>query len=487
MDALMNASSFDTMNSFTRSSMRRTRYQLVVSQLVTVVALLVSVATPAHAQRPAPSDSDIHALLQAAVDSNHGAGIVVGITDRSGHHIFVAGSGAPGDRDALDGRTIFEIGSVTKVFTGSLLADMVERGEVALTDPVAKFLPATVSVPARDGRQITLLDLATQSSGLPRLPTNFAPRNPADPYADYTPEQLYSFLSSYQLPRAPGAKYEYSNLGMGLLGYALALREGTTYEALLTKRILEPLHLNDTRITLNTEQSARFATGHNAAGTAVAPWSLPTLAGAGALRSTADDLLAFLDANLDTGKAPVTVALASARRLERRGAAGEPDLGLAWNYLHDAGGDIVWHNGMTGGFSSFVGIDSASHRGVVVLANTASEATDDIALHLLDERLWKARHAATARATITVPPATLDRYVGVYQLAPTFSITISRNGNSLYAQATKQQPFELFPETTTRFFLRAVNAQLDFTLTDGRVTGLVLHQNGQDTPGTKIR
>ena len=443
-------------------------------------------ARPAFAQRQVPSDSAIHAILQGAVDSNKVAGIVVGITDKSGHGIFVAGTGAPGDRTALDGRTIFEIGSATKVFTGALLADMVARGEVALGDPVAKFLPPSVTVPSWNGRQITLLDLATQSSGLPRLPANFAPADPANPYADYTPQQLYSFLSSYKLTRAPGAKYEYSNLGMGLLGYALAQRARTSFEALLTQRILAPLGLRDTRITLTPEQLTRFATGHSVDGKVAAPWSLPTLAGAGALRSTANDLLTFVDANLDTGSAPVTVALRNSRRIARHGAAGEPDLGLAWNHLHDAGGDIVWHNGMTGGFSSFIAIDSISHRGVVVLANTASAATDDIALHLLDERLWSARHAVPTQTAIKVAPATLDTYLGEYKLTPTFSITITRNGSSLYARATNQQPFELFAETASRFSLRAVNAKIDFVTTDGHVTGLVLHQNGQDIPGTRV-
>ena len=130
-----------------------------------------------------------------------------------------SGTGRP-----LDGNTVFEIGSISKVFTALVLADMVRKGELALEDPVAKYLPDTVKVPARNGRQITLLDLATQSSGLPRMPTNFTPKDPANPYADYTIRQLYDFLSGYQLPRDPGERYEYSNLG--LLYWATRWRSG---------------------------------------------------------------------------------------------------------------------------------------------------------------------------------------------------------------------------------------------------------------------
>ena len=205
-------------------------------------------------------------------------------------------------RARFNGDTIFEIGSATKVFTSLLLADMVQRGEVALNDPVAKFLPAGVSVPERNGRQITLVDLATHTSGLPRLPANLNPKDPNNPYADYTPEQLYQFLSSYQLPRDIGAQYEYSNLGGGLLGFALARRAGMSYEALVKSRICDPLGMKDTGITLTPEMKARFAVGHDQGLARVENWDLPTLAGAGALRSTANDLLAFVSANIGLTK-----------------------------------------------------------------------------------------------------------------------------------------------------------------------------------------
>src|SRR4030095_12775138 len=152
----------------------------------------------------------------------------------------------------------------------------------------------TVKTPTREGKEITLFDLATQTSGLPRLPTNFTPKDPLNPYADYTVDQLYAFLSSYTLTRGIGEQYEYSNLGVGLLGHILTLRAGTDYEALVRKRICEPLRIADAKIKLSSEMLAILATGHNQALKPVPNWDLPTLAGAGALRSTVNDMLKFV-------------------------------------------------------------------------------------------------------------------------------------------------------------------------------------------------
>jgi CubicO group peptidase (beta-lactamase class C family) len=196
-----------------------------------------------------PDDASIRDIVKPRVDSGRSAGIVAGVLDHGARRVVACGSS--GSSRPLDGDTVFEIGSVTKVFTAALLADMVARKEVSLDDPISKYLPAGMKTPTRGGRSITLGDLATQSSGLPRLPDNLAPKDPSNPYADYTVEKLYDFLSRYELTRDIGAMYEYSNLGVGLLGHLLALRAGTSYEELLTKRILQPLGMRDTAITLS--------------------------------------------------------------------------------------------------------------------------------------------------------------------------------------------------------------------------------------------
>ena len=451
--------------------------------LASLPAFVACVSVPAIGQEL--SDSAIRAIVQDRVSSKRAVGLVVGVLDHGQSKIFTAGTAdAPGV--ALDGNTVFEIGSITKVFTASLLADMVARGEVRLDDPVAKFLPPSVHVPSRNGREITLLDLATQSSGLPRSPSNFNPKDPNNPYADYTVDQMYAFLSAYQLPRDIGAQYEYSNLGVGLLGHALSLRAGKSYEALITERILKPLKMNDTRITLDQAAKAHLARGHGVSGDPVANWDIPTLAGAGALRSTTNDLLKFLAANLDSTGKPLGPVLATTHTPRRDAGANGMKIGLNWHILTAFGRPLVWHNGGTGGYRTFIGMDAARQRGVVVLSNQ-SVAPDDIGFHLLDVNA-PLTPAPKVRKEIAVDTSVLESYVGVYQLAPTFSLTITREGASLFGQGTGQPKIQLFAESPTEFFLKEVDAQITFETDPAtKVTRLILHQGGMNIPGTRAK
>ena len=281
---------------------------------IAIVAGVSVAMTTANAQSPSgspvPSNSEIRRILAERIDGQRQSiGMVVGVIEPQGRRIVAHGSSDQHDPRPLNGDTVFEIGSVTKVFTALLLADMVRRGEVALDDPVAKYLPAEVKVPTRAGRSITLLDLATHTSALPRLPDNFQPKDPANPYADYSVEQLYQFISSYQLTRDIGATFEYSNLGAGLLGHALARRAAMDYETLMRSHVLAPLGMTSTAIALSPELKSRLATGHDAQLRTVPNWDLPTLAGAGALRSTVNDLLAFLAATLGHAELPLAPAM----------------------------------------------------------------------------------------------------------------------------------------------------------------------------------
>ena len=437
--------------------------------------------------RPAAGQTIGEAAIQAIVDervtSARAVGLVVATLDRGKTRVYTAGSsGAEGVK--LDGNTVFEIGSITKVFTAALLADMVARGEVRLEDPISKYLPASAKLPTRNGREITLVDLSTQFSGLPRLPSNISPKDGRNPYADYTVDQLYSFLAGYELTRDIGERYEYSNLGVGLLGHVLALRAGKSYEQLLTERILEPLGMKDTRIVLTSGMSRRLARGHDEAGAPAANWDLPTLAGAGALRSTPNDMLKFLAANLDSARTPVARALATTRVARRDVPGGPLQIGLGWHILSPFGQPIVWHNGGTGGYRAFIGLDDRNKRGVVVLSNK-SISPDDIGIHILEPRS-PLTPAPKARKEIVVDPAILDSYVGVYELSPAFSITITREGAGLALQATGQEKLQLFAESPTEFFLKIVDAQIVFEKdASGKVTRLVLHQAGQRMPGVK--
>jgi serine-type D-Ala-D-Ala carboxypeptidase/endopeptidase len=279
--------------------------------------------------------------------------------------------------------TIFEIGSVTKVFTATLLALMVEEDLVQLDDPVQRYLPSGVTLPVR-GRAITLGDLATHTSGLPRLPHGFflrSLRERRNPYAWLTAERLYAGLPSTRLRREPGGPPRYSNLGYGLLGDVLARRAGRGYEQLVEERICRPLGLADTGVAVTATE--RFARGHDRRGRPVPHWDLPALAGAGALRSTVADLLAFLRLQLGDGDPELVraAALTQVPRVRRRGLA----VGLGWSCLplRGTGHELLFHNGGTGGFRSFAGFVPATRAAVVVLSNSA-RSVDALGFRILE-------------------------------------------------------------------------------------------------------
>jgi D-alanyl-D-alanine-carboxypeptidase/D-alanyl-D-alanine-endopeptidase len=431
---------------------------------------------------PALSDAEIRILLQDRLDPGADIGLVAAIVSPEGVRIITAGVAGPNGVPALNDDTVFEIGSVTKVFTAVTLSDMIERGEVALDDPIGKYLPADVRVPERNGKTITLIDLVTHTSGLPAIPSNLV-IEPTNPYVHYTVPQLYAFLGEYRLTRDIGGSFEYSNVGVGLLGHVLALKSGIGYEELVRRRILQPLDMKDTAISLSTSMKARLAVGHDREGNAVSNWDLPTLAGAGALRSTANDMVKFLQANLaDSG--PLSAALRRSHGKQRNAGDPDTDIGLGWFITKTPAGEIVWHNGETGGYHSFMGLNLKNKSGVAILHNSSADI-DDIGFYLLDNRLPR---PAKRRVEISIKPEVLDLYRGEYRLAPVFTLTVTREEDNLFVQATGQPRFRVYPSSETEFFYKAVDAKITFVKDSaGQVTGLVLHQGGRDMKGAKIK
>jgi CubicO group peptidase (beta-lactamase class C family) len=255
----------------------------------------------------------------------------VGLLEPDGRTRVVAfGDPGPG-QPPLDGNSVFEIGSISKVFTATVLAELVREGRVSLDDPAQKYLPDSVHLPTRNGKQITLGNLSSQNSGLPRMPDNFHPADPMNPYADYTVQQMYDFLNGYQLTRDPGEEFEYSNLGVGLLGHILARIVGQSYERMERERVWQPLGMTHTAITFTPWMKAHLALGHSASGEVVPNWDLPTLAGAGAIRSTTNDMLKFASANLHPERGPLEKAMAFAhQRRASAGAMASASTGSSW-------------------------------------------------------------------------------------------------------------------------------------------------------------
>jgi CubicO group peptidase (beta-lactamase class C family) len=292
-------------------------------------------------------------------------GISVGVVTKTGRRVFALGAAKP---DSL-----FEIGSITKTFTGLALAQLIEQGKVKTDTPVRELLTAgVVAKPA--GAEITLLDLVTQHSGLPRMPTNFAPADPSNPYADYGASQLEAFIGQVGVGKPADAPFLYSNLGVGLLGHALGRAAGQPWSQLVAQQVLQPLGMQETVVALPPALRARFIAGHNGNLAPAHAWDLDALAGAGALRSTAGDMLLYLEAQLNPDGVKATspagnslpVALKRAQQLQADAGQG---MRIAYAWLHDPASGNWWHNGGTGGYTSYAFFNPKEGIAVIVLLN----------------------------------------------------------------------------------------------------------------------
>jgi CubicO group peptidase (beta-lactamase class C family) len=331
------------------------------------------------AQKALPTE--VVTSINARINNGYSPSIAIGIIDKDGPQYYLFGTKTAGGQPVNE-HTIYEIGSISKTFTGILLAQAVLDGQVKTDDPAQKYLPEGVKLPTRDGKQITLGHLSDHTSALARMPTNFTPKDPANPYADYTVEQMYAFLNGYTLPRDIGVQYEYSNLAQGLLGHILSLRAGTSYETLMLNKIATPLGMKETKITFDEKMKQNLAMGYSQ-GVQVSNWDIPTLAGAGAIRSSVHDMLIYLQANMGLKKSKLYPAMQLAHQARHDKPGGGTRVGLGWHISKGAEGDVVWHNGGTGGYRTFAGYVQETGKGVVVLTNS-DKGADDLGLHLLN-------------------------------------------------------------------------------------------------------
>lgn len=325
---------------------------------------------------------DLRQKIQQRVDDGVNTSIVIGVIDAAVPRYYSFGEQEAGGEKA-DEHTLYEIGSISKVFTGILLADQIGHKKMKADDPIADYLPAEVKVPeySGGGPVITLGTLSDHTSALPRLPSNLDPADPGNPYADYTVEMLYDFLSNYELPREVGSAYEYSNLAAGLLGVILADQAGTTYEELMKEKITGPLGMKETAISLTDAMKKKFATGYSF-GMEVESWDMPTLAGAGAIRSTTSDMLKFLAANMGLQKTKLSKAMDLSHQ-PRHNKAALGSVGLGWFIIEGSKGNIISHGGATGGYRAFAGFVKETGKGVVVMTNSDQDV-GAIGMHLLD-------------------------------------------------------------------------------------------------------
>lgn len=445
---------------------------------IAIVLSFLFIALSINAQETKISQ-EIKDHIKARVENDLNIGIVVGLIEGDAVTYFHFGKTEVENGTDVNENSVFEIGSISKVFTTILLADKLNKGEMSLDDPISKYLPEAAKVPTRNGKEITIKHLATHTSALPKMPSNFVPKDPSNPFADYTYNQLYTFLSGYELTSDIGIKSEYSNLGMGLLGHILELQSGKTYETLVIETIAKPLGMNNTALTFTEAMKKRLAKGHLST-IEVANWDIVTLGGAGGIRSTLSDMVKFVKANMGVTKTGLYKAMQLSHQPAFKDIETKYEIGLGWHYEQD--NTIIWHNGQTGGYNSFAGFIKGTQKGVVVLTNS-SENIGTIGFNLLG----MTKELKGIKIAKNLAPEVLEQYVGKYELAPTFYITITTKDGHLYAQATGQSAFEIYASEAHTFFYKVVEATVKFSVdTDGKIESLTLLQGGQTIPGKRV-
>ena len=419
-------------------------------------------------------------LSKQRVDSNETPGIAVAIIEEGKSKFFYYGQSNLSTHELITSKTLFEIGSITKTFTCSVLSYLVQRNELALSDLAQKHLPSSILLPEKNKKSITLLHLASAHAGLPRMPGNFSPADQSNPYIDYTEKELTAYLNNCELKNEPGTTYEYSNLGMGLLGFILTQEKNKPYSELIKEIILSPLSMNQTFIG-GLGNSKFLATGYRDKNP-VKPWTWnnqSVLTGAGGIVSNAEDMLKFVTAQLNSDNSTLTTAFKEAHK--EQGDAGSPtmQIGLGWHIREHK---YIWHNGGTGGSRSFIGFDPVKKRGIVILTNSTTGA-DDLGFHWLDESVA----LKEIKKPLTLDPNSLKEYVGVYKVNPTFRIAITAKGSDLFLQATATPQVSLYAEEPDKFFIKLGDAKIQFKRgANNQVEKLVLYQNGTEREGKKV-
>lgn len=428
-----------------------------------------------------PSNDELLAFLATRMEHN-GVGVVIGVIEPAGRRIVAYGRS--GNPDApLDGDTIFLLGSVSKSFVGLVFADMIGRGEVELDDPASKFMPPGIKMPQR-GRSITLADLSTHTSGLSGLPTNIDMFAEPHPLEAYTVQDLYRFLSTYTPTREPGGVPDYSNLGVSLLGRLLGLRAGKEYKELLKERVLQPLGMDSTAIQLSPQQLKRLAIGHDKDLEPTYTVEMKALYPSGSLRSSANDLLKYLAANLGYVDTPLKEAMLYQRSAVRVGRGSNPsEFALGWIVRRVRGHEIFYHDGGKQGYRSVIAFDPQRRLGVVVLSNARSdESMPAWSRYLLTgEPLPPPPRPYPVKKFLSIDPFTLDSYAGEYRLAKQGTmVNVVRRRDYLLVDDSSGSPDEMFAETFQDFGTRVERLQISFHVdANGKVTGLTWYPRGK--------
>lgn len=398
----------------------------------------------------AQEDFDWKSPLQKLIDSHKMRSAIVIFVEDDRVGVIRLGEVSDARRDPPNATTtLFEIGSITKVFTALLVQTLVDEDLLDWDGSISQYL-SDVDFMNDEVANVTLRELATHRSGLPRLASNFTeteePGDPMDPYAKYGEHDLVSYLESFN-PLQLTKTYAYSNLGFAILGYIVAETLNMSYPDALNQHILQPLEMSNTSAQDDVSENADVAAGFsNTANMGL--WHFNIHAGAGAIRSTAMDMYKFIRASFLQSDEAVHQSMRSIQELQY-----DSNHALGWITESSAQETTVFlHSGQTGGYASFLAIDPERKRGWVILTtSTESDTITKIG-------------ASFYRAVAESEPMDLSPYIGVYKLGESQYMTISENDGKLHFQVTGQQPIVLERTKDHVFELKSLNLTAAFEL-----------------------
>ncbi len=446
-----------------------------------LIALVIMLASPAAVPgQSSLSEEKIKSHMRELSQRGLNRAMVVGIINPEGKRYFFEGTFREGDTRRVNARTVFEIGSLTQFFTALLAAQIADMDWKA---PASTYLPEEMKLPAFEGTEITLGALLEQTSGLPKLPTNLKPEIRKNPFADYSRESLADFINKYELPVKPGRKFVLSPVGYGLVGLAVEQQTGESFEALVKSRICEPLEMKNTSVSLNEVQRYNLARGHR--GETQAPlWDMPALAGSGALRSDAKDMLQFLGANLGLIESPLLPAMEKTHQILLKSEKNNMAVAAGWLIFRTENTNIYYRSGLTGGHASFAGFHKKTKTGVIVLSNSAS-SVEKFGLSLLDHEYFKLREFVPI---IKISEAARRQYAGVFQLPSGLRILIHRKEGHLTAQFEQSARHRIQPIKEDTFYHPIMKIELTFQRNDKGIIDKLSFPQGEETlTATRIR
>ncbi len=455
--------------------------------IFTFAVCLATLPSASAAQDSFEHQEQIDALFQAKLDAKKFNSAVVGVYSKGKTWVKGYGQLTAEDKTVPDGNTLYEIGSISKVFTGIMLADAVEQGKLKLDQKIGTLIPEMDDFNEEVGNSISLQHLSHHMSGLPRMPPNMKATDPKNPFADYDREMLFDLMTEVTPFAEPNQKHQYSNLAVGLLGTLIAKNTGKSYEDVLIERVLKPLGMNDTSLTVEGERKKRFAPGHNAALKPDNQWDFSALAGAGGIRSSVNDMLKFAESNLNTPDGEIGAALELAWKQHLDADPGHGSMGLGWFIIPDIGG-THFHNGQTGGFHAAMFVNRKLQTASVVLYNTAYMGGDGLAEKAFQISIGMNIEPHVKGETIEVEESVVNRLIGKYQLQPGVIIDVTAKGTDVKVQLTGQGKLKIVPESETTWNLVDVEATVvfDFPEDDGSATKITLLQNGRKLPAPRI-